>query len=151
MTAAGLVRLTLISFALAVSLLALDFAKQALEEALDDYGSNVWQLGLETLAASVLAAVAIASFRAPVRLIAAFVPEGDMLDFGADYERWKSVLLMMAGGLVALPALDHLVTAVSKGHVLDTAQALLEISLALVLIVGPGACRNLMLRLVVHR
>ncbi len=151
MTAAGLVRLCLIGFGIAVSLLALDFARQALEEALGEYGPNVWELGLDVFTGAVLAVVAALAFYPPRRLVSAFVAEGDRLDFGQDYPRWKTLVLMLAGGLAALPAIDQLVRAVVAGHVLNTAQAIIEISLALVLVVGPGACRNLMLRLVAHR
>lgn len=151
MTAAGLVRLSLIGFAVAVSLLALDFARQALEEVFGEYGPNIWQLGLDIFTGVVLAVVAAVAFYPPRRLVSAFVPEGDSLDFGRDYPRWKTLVLMLAGGLVILPAVDQLVRAVVEGHVLGTAQAMIEISLALVLVVGPGVCRALMLRLVVHR
>ena len=151
MTAAGLVRLCLMGFAIAVSLLALDFAKQALEEAFSDFGPAAWRMGLEAITAVALSVVAAMAFYPPRRLIAAFTPPGDSLDLGGDYVRWKTVVMMLAGGLVALPALDHLVRAVVNGKALDTAQALVEISLALVLVVGPGACGRLMFRFVAHR
>ena len=45
MTIAGLVRLFLIGFGLAVSLLALDFLRDAFDEAFRDYGPAIWRLG----------------------------------------------------------------------------------------------------------
>jgi len=150
-TAAGLVRLGQIGFGLAVSLLALDFLHDALDEALRDYGPAMWRLATALAAAAVLACVAVVVFFGPRSLIRPFVPEGASLDYGPDYARWKTLGLMLAGGLVALPALDHLVYAVIDGHALDTAQALIELSLAIVLVVGPGVCRRLIFRFVTHR
>jgi hypothetical protein len=150
-TAAGLVRLGLIGFGLAVSLLALDFLHDGLEEAFRDYGPAIWRLATALVVAAVLACVAAVVFFGPRSLIQAFVPEGASLEYGPDYGRWKTLGLMLTGGLIALPALDHLVYAVIDGHALDTAQALIELSLAIVLIVGPGACRRLIFRYVAHR
>ncbi len=151
MTAAGLARLGLIGFGLAVALLALGFLRDALEEAFRDYGPAVWRLGTALTAAVILAVVAAAAFYGPRSLIKPFVPEGSSLDFGPDYDRWKTLVLMLAGGLIALPAFDHLVYAVVDGHALDTAEALAELSLAIVLVVGPDACRRLIFRFVTHR
>src|SRR4051812_27573385 len=123
MTAAGLVRLCLIGFAIAASLLALDFLKAAAEDALQDYGPAPWRLATGIIVALVVGAAAAVAFHGPRRLIRVFVPDGAALDFGADYVRWKTLVLMLAGGLVALPAIDHFVVAVIDGHVLDTAQA----------------------------
>ncbi len=151
MTIAGLVRLFLIGFGLAVSLLALDFLRDAFDEAFRDYGPAIWRLGAALLAAAVLGAVAATAFFGPRSLIRPFVPEGSSLDYGRDYWRWRTLGLMLAGGLVALPALDHLVYAVVDGRALDTAQALIELSLSIVLVVGPGTCRRLIFRFVSHR
>jgi hypothetical protein len=151
MTAAGLVRLGLIGFGLAVSLLALDFLRDALDEALRDYGPAIWRLVTALVVAAILAGVATAAFYAPRTVIRPFVPEGASLEYGSDYGRWKTLGLMLTGGLIALPALDHLVYAVIDGRALDTAQALIELSLAIVLVVGPGVCRKLIFRFVTHR
>lgn len=151
MTAAGLVRLCVIGFGLAVSLLALDFLHDALDEAFRDYGPAIWRLGTALTTAVVLGIVAATAFFGPRSLIRPFVPDGSSLDYGPDYWRWRTLALMLAGGLVALPALDHLVYAVADGHALDTAQALVELSLAIVLVVGPGTCRRLIFRFVAHR
>ncbi len=151
MTAAGLVRLCLIGFAIAASLLALDFLKQAVDEALQAYGPSAWRLGTGLVMTAALAIVAAIAFYAPPALIRFFVPDGDGLDFGRDYAKWKTLVLMLAGGLVALPALDQLIFAVIDGHALDTAQALIALSLAIVLVVGPEACRRLIFRFVTHR
>ncbi|MBW8733866.1 MAG: hypothetical protein JF571_06100 [Asticcacaulis sp.] len=151
MTAAGLVRLCLIAFAIAAALLALDSLKDALEEAFQTYGPAVWRLATSLVMAAVLAGAAVMALRAPHRLIRPFLPEDSTVDFGRDYARWKTLMLMLSGGLVALPALDHLVFALTDGRALDTAQALIELSLAIVLVVGPGVCGRLMLRFVAHR
>lgn len=151
MTAAGVVRLCLIGFAIAASLLALDFLKAAAEDVFQDYGPAPWRLATGIVVALVVGAAATVAFYGPRRLIRPFLPDGAGLDFGADYARWKTLVLMLAGGLVALPAIDHLVFAAIDGHVLDTAQALIELSLAIVLVVGPGACLRLISRFVTHR